>query len=268
MYGRGAASIAEQVGKTVEESQQIIDQFYGGFPKVKEWVDSTQKSCKEKGYVETLWHRRRRLPDIQLPPYEVKSLNPGEIGFNPLIGSTGKFAATIPAVDKYKQLLSKPISKKDFDSLKLKAAADHVELLNNMGCIAQAERQCVNARVQGGSADITKRAMIKIYNDPTMREYGFKILLCIHDEIIGECPEEFAEKAAKRLSELMLDAPKPECQLEFKCDADIFDQWYATEYATLIRADYEAVGKDFEKLREMHSESTEEFLRAAISGEQ
>lgn len=265
MYGRGAASIAEQVHKTTKEAQEIIDQFYKGFPKVKEWVDNTQSGCKQRGYTETLWGRRRRLPDIQLPPYEVRLCKADPSTFNPLLGVKDFPTEDSPLIAKYSKLLQKPIGKKDFDDLKVIAAREGVELLNNMGFIAQAERQSVNARVQGGSADITKRAMISVYNDPVMRELGFHILLCVHDEIIGEVIEENAEKAAKRLSELMLEAPKPECGLPFKCDSSIMPKWYYEEYSSLINEEYENNGKDFGKLCENHSENTPEFLREIVA---
>lgn len=54
MYGRGAASIAEQIHSSVEEAQKIIDEFFTGFPKVKDWIDDTQASAKRVGYVEDL----------------------------------------------------------------------------------------------------------------------------------------------------------------------------------------------------------------------
>lgn len=274
MYGRGAASIAEQVHKTTREAQEIIDQFYKGFPKVKEWVDNTQLSCKQKGYTETLWGRRRRLPDIQLPPYEVRLINPEFSPFNPLLDSDVPQTTTSPLVEKYSKLLQNPIRKKDFDDLKVVAEREGVELLNNMGFISQAERQSVNARVQGGSADITKRAMIAVYNDPVMRELDFHILLCIHDEIIGEVPEENAEKASQRLSELMLGAPKPECQLPFKCDADVFSHWYAQEYGTGVRANFDDLLKKglskeeaTEEIYRLHGESTRDYLDEVLSAE-
>lgn len=75
MYQRGAASVAEQIGESYDQAQKIIDDFYKGFPKVKKWIDDTQAFCKEFGYVEDVWGRRRRLPDIKLPKYTIKDKN-------------------------------------------------------------------------------------------------------------------------------------------------------------------------------------------------
>lgn len=51
----------------------------------------------------------------------------------------------------------------------------------------QAERQGVNAGVQGSAADITKLAMIEIDRDPILKAHGYRMLLQVHDEIVGEC---------------------------------------------------------------------------------
>lgn len=267
MYGRGAASIAEQVGKTMKEAQGIIDQFYESFPSVKKWVDDTQQGCRERGYVETIWGRRRRLPDIQLPRYSVTYRDGNNSYFNPLL-DVDKSVQTkeSPAMIKYKKAVtSKTLNNLEYEKIKEDAFREGINVDSNVGFIAQAERQAVNARVQGGSADVTKRAMIAVYNDEVMRSLGFRLLLCVHDELIGECPEENAEKAAERLTELMLNAPKPECQLPFKCDADIFDHWYASEYETQVRADFEKCGKDYAKIYEMHSESLPEYINKIVA---
>lgn len=54
MYGRGVASIAEQIHGTVEEAQEIIDNFYNEFPKVKQWMDDSVSFAKKNGYVTDL----------------------------------------------------------------------------------------------------------------------------------------------------------------------------------------------------------------------
>ena len=265
MYGRQAASIAEQTGKTAEEAQKIIDQFYTGFPKVKQWIDTTQENCHRNGYVEDLWGRRRRLPDIQLPNYTIKIKEAGNSqDFNPLLGTSGEGPETRKLLERFSEKASQVHTRRDYEFLKKEADSNGVYICSNIPFIRQAERQSVNARVQGGSATITKRAMVNIYNDPVMRSLGFRILLCIHDEIIGECPENNSQQAAARLAELMLDAPKPQCQLPFKCDADVFDYWYQTEYETVIRSDYEKLNKNFNALVESHSERPTEYLASIV----
>ena len=75
LYGRGAASVAEQIHKTKEEAQEIIDKFYKSFPKVKAWIDNTQLEARKVGYVEDFAGRRRHLPDILLSRYEIKPID-------------------------------------------------------------------------------------------------------------------------------------------------------------------------------------------------
>ena len=92
MYGRGVASIAEQINGTVEEAQKIIDDFYTGFPKVKDWIAKTEADAKVNGYVEDLWGRRRRLPDIKLPKYTVK-YEKESTTFNPILYTKGIYSS-------------------------------------------------------------------------------------------------------------------------------------------------------------------------------
>ena len=68
----GAQSIAITINGTLEEAQKIIDDFYGSFPKVKTWIDQTQKDARKNLYVEDFYGRRRRLKDLGLPTYTVR----------------------------------------------------------------------------------------------------------------------------------------------------------------------------------------------------
>ena len=70
MYGRGEKSIAEQLGCSVEEAKSIKDNVYDAFPKIKTFERSSSLMVKSNGYVTTLWGRKRRLPDYNLPNYE------------------------------------------------------------------------------------------------------------------------------------------------------------------------------------------------------
>ena len=64
MYGRGAHSIAEQLGITIREAQNYIDDWFAAYPSVQPWINQTIREAHEKGYVTTLYGRRRYLPDI------------------------------------------------------------------------------------------------------------------------------------------------------------------------------------------------------------
>lgn len=68
---------------------------------------------------------------------------------------------------------------------------------------SRAERQAVNAVVQGSAADICKKAMISAHN--TLKEYRAKLLVQVHDELVVMIPEEFSEEGTKLLIESMGD---------------------------------------------------------------
>ena len=203
MYGRGAPSIAEQIHSTVEEAQQIINDFYKQFPKVKEWTEKTEKDAKVTGYVEDLWGRRRRLPDILLPKYTVKSTKTST-EFNPILYTQGKVNNSSAAlVESYKKKLSKVKSRNDYQKIQQEAERDGIYIVDNGAFISQAERQCVNARIQGGAASMTKVCMRKVFDDEELNRLGAKLVLQIHDEVIVECPKQNAEAVMSRLTYVM-----------------------------------------------------------------
>ena len=121
--------------------------------------------------------------------------------------------------------------------LKSQAEKEGIYIKDNSGFISKSMRQCVNARVQGGAATMTKKAMISIYNDKEINDLGFRLLIGVHDELIGECPKENKEKVAERLSYLMRNVV-PELKVPFKCDAEIEEHWYENDYSHLIQDEY------------------------------
>jgi DNA polymerase I-like protein with 3'-5' exonuclease and polymerase domains len=91
----------------------------------------------------------------------------------------------------------------------------------------QAFRKCVNARIQGTSADITKRAMGYVARDEELKEYGLRMLMTVHDEIISEVRERYVKEAALRKRELMIKAAQDVLiGMPMKCDVEITDRWY------------------------------------------
>lgn len=275
MYGRGVSSIAEQIGGTIKDAQKIIDDFYTSFPKVKNWITKTQSDAKVNGYVEDLWGRRRRLPDIQLPKYtfNLKDKKASNTTFNPLLGSKGLVGNEIsPLIAKYEKLVAATKSRKEYEEVKNKALNEGVIIRNNDGFISEAERQSVNARVQGGAATMTKKAMNLIYRDDELKSLGFKLMLAVHDELIGECPEENAEIVADRLCHLMKHSAEPECVVPFKCDAVIEKTWYLTDYTDNIVKDFskliaEGISKEdaFKQICEEKTECTSEQLKEMLN---
>jgi DNA polymerase-1 len=127
MYGISSFGLAERLRCPRSEAKQIIDDYFASFPSIRGFIDSTVAQARERGYVETLFGRRRYIADI----------NSGN--------------ATVRAL---------------------------------------AERNAVNAPIQGSAADIIKLAMIAV--DRRLREGGFRarMVLQIHDELLLEVPQE------------------------------------------------------------------------------
>ena len=269
LYGMGVSSLAERIGKSIEEAQSIIDRFFQSYPKVERWMADSRSFAKKEGYVEDIWGRRRRLKDIQLPKYQIEAPQT----FNPLLGSRG-INDNDKRVSTYKEMLSKATNRKEVNNIKTKAQLEGIHIKDNQGFIAEAERQSVNARIQGGAATMSKKAMILVHADEELNSLGFRLLIVVHDELIGECPIENAEKVKERLSYVMRQAALPECEMPMKCDADSFDAWYEDVVTMNVRNEYEELiqknhnpEEAFKILQEDRVELTENQLKEMISGE-
>ncbi len=131
MYGISAFGLAQRLRISRKEAQKIIDDYFAGFPSILSFIEDTKAAARETGYVETLFGRRRYIPDINSKNGTMRAL---------------------------------------------------------------AERNAVNAPIQGTSADIIKMAMIGV--DRSMTEAGMKsrMVLQIHDELVFDAvPEEIDE---------------------------------------------------------------------------
>ena len=90
-----------------------------------------------------------------------------------------------------------------------------------------AERQAINAPIQGSAADIIKRAMIRV--PPEIADAGLdaRMLLQVHDELLFETPEDQVEKTIEVVKETMEAAALPALELKVPLvvDAGIGDDW-------------------------------------------
>lgn len=231
MYGRGVPSIAEQLKISTQEAQKIIDDFYTEFSKVKEFVDFAQSFARAYGFVETAWGRKRRLSDMQLPPIEIKPcIKSYSDNFDPFaFGNTD-----LPQDDyvpneiykKYWTLLNKARGKQQQQNVKELAAQEGYTIKDNRGFIKDAERQCVNSIIQGSAADMTKITMIKIFNDAELNRLGYKLIIPVHDEVLGICPRENAKAVRDRLEYIMVHVVDDKFEIPMKCDIEVTERWY------------------------------------------
>ena len=120
IYGITVFGLAERLDISRKEAAELIDGYFATFPKVAEYMEQAKAEAREKGYAETLMHRRRYLPDIT-------SHNATVRGF--------------------------------------------------------AERNAINAPIQGTAADIIKIAMVRIYDRFKRENIRSKMLLQVHDEL-------------------------------------------------------------------------------------
>ena len=83
-----------------------------------------------------------------------------------------------------------------------------------------AERQAINAPIQGTAADIVKRAMVRV--PPALRQAGLsaRLLLQVHDELVLECPEREAEETCAVVREVMENAHRPVVELSVPLDVE------------------------------------------------
>lgn len=120
IYGITVFGLAERLGIDRGEAKQLIDGYFTTFPQVYDYMEQAKATAREQGYVETFFHRRRYLPDIN-------SQNATVRGF--------------------------------------------------------AERNAINAPIQGSAADIIKVAMIRIYERFKRENIQSKMILQVHDEL-------------------------------------------------------------------------------------
>ena len=243
MYGMSTPSIASQLNCSIQEADNIKQGFFREFPKVNNWINETQLSAKMNGYVEDVWGRRRRLPDILMPKYEAEYNGAADTySFNPLLHTSGINAfINNHIIQDYLIRLNKSRSRREVDSIKEEARRDNIKVKDNSGFVAQAERQCVNARIQGGAASMSKRAMINVYNSEELKNLGFRLLIAVHDELIGECPIENKEECKELLSKLMIESALPDVTVPMKCDVDDFNSWYSDVYSAELIKEYNSL---------------------------
>lgn len=224
LYGRGLNSVAEQLHTTKRKAQEIQDKIFKGFPAIKQFEDDTKYMAETYGFVTTFWGRKRRLPDMQLPEFEFKWKD-GYGDVDPLAFDTEVTETEVPE-DIQKKYISKlhrnPFKKKPIYA---EAEAEGIIITDNGGKIADATRQCVNSRIQGSAADLTKLAAIEIYNNERLRELGFKLLVPVHDEFIAECPKEHAKECAELFSKCMSDAAR-DMNIPISTDVEVTERWY------------------------------------------
>ena len=143
IYGISPFGLADRLNISRTEAKSIIENYFRQYSYIKDYMDLSIQSAREKGYVETIMGRRRYLRDIN-------SANATVRGF--------------------------------------------------------AERNAINAPIQGSAADMIKIAMINIHNDFNASKLRSKMLLQVHDELVFDTHKDEIEEVKKIVSYRMKTA--------------------------------------------------------------
>ena len=156
MYGISSFGLAQRLHLSRTAAKELIDGYFEAFPAIRGFIDDSISFARENGYVETLFGRRRYLPDISARNATVRAL---------------------------------------------------------------AERNAVNAPIQGTSADIIKLAMIRVAEK--LKEEGLRsrMVLQIHDELLFEAPAEEVPKLQKLVKDVMENVIQLSVPLTVECSS-------------------------------------------------
>ena len=158
MYGISSFGLAQRLHLSRSAAKELIDGYFASFPAIRSFIDDSIAFARENGYVETLFGRRRYLPDISARNATVRAL---------------------------------------------------------------AERNAVNAPIQGTSADIIKLAMIGVA--ARMREEGLrsKMVLQIHDELLFDALPQEVPALQALVKDVMENVIQLSVPLIVECSAGI-----------------------------------------------
>jgi DNA polymerase I-like protein with 3'-5' exonuclease and polymerase domains len=229
LYGRGIDSIAEQLKTTPNKARDIKESVFKGFPAIKKFEADSIRMSQEVGFVTTICGRKRRLPSMMLPDYEIVWKDGVPPDDDPLsFDDPGEVSTEVPEHIQRKWLTrikNAPFFKRRtiFEA----ANAEGLYIVDNTK--DKDTTKVVNARIQGSAADLTKAAMISLHNNERLKELGFRMLIPVHDEIIAECPEENLKECAELLAQTMSDAAAQILDMPINCDVACSYQWYGEE---------------------------------------
>src|SRR5207302_7659548 len=87
IYGQGPFALARQLGIAQDEAKEFIRQYFQRFAGVRAWLDRTVAQARDNGYVETLFGRRRYVPELKDKNFNVRAFGERTATNSPLQGS-------------------------------------------------------------------------------------------------------------------------------------------------------------------------------------
>lgn len=264
-YGMGAASIAQRLEVEFDDAKKILNDFFSTYQNVAYWREFNHKKMETYGFMETPLGRRRRLPDVFLKPIEVKAFKdiPIENVFPNIFCNTIKVLDEETSMQKTSEICGISNWKK---KEKLKELYKEVgyKVIDNGAFISRTNTQCTNSVIQGGAADMTKLAMLEIYNDKILKKYDAKLRFLVHDEILIEAPVEHRLEVEKEFVDCMIRAPKNLCKVKMICDAELETRWKQGHTCGNIKKLFDKSGR--ESVYNQYIEFNQEDLDRVIDG--
>jgi len=87
IYGQGALALSRQLGITLEEAKAFIKHYFERFSGVRAWLDKTVEEARQRGFVETLFGRRRYIPELRDRNFSIRAFGERTATNSPLQGS-------------------------------------------------------------------------------------------------------------------------------------------------------------------------------------
>ncbi len=87
VYGMGAFSLSDDLKVSMKEASAYIESYFATYPKVKEYLDSCVKGAYDKGYTETLWGRRRYIPELSVMNKQLRAFGERVAKNSPIQGT-------------------------------------------------------------------------------------------------------------------------------------------------------------------------------------
>ena len=135
VYGISDFGLATNIGIGRKKAKEYIEKYFEKYPKIKEYLDTTVEKCKETGYVETLWGRRRYVPEIKSNNYNVRQF--GErVAMNAPIQGTAADIIKIAMINIQKELEERKLESKLIlqvhDELVIETKDEEIEIVKEL----------------------------------------------------------------------------------------------------------------------------------------
>ena len=110
VYGISAFSLSQDIGVTVAEAKDYMDAYFATFPGVRRYMDDIVERAKADGYVETIFHRRRDLPELTSSNHNLRAFGERVALNMPIQGTAADIMklAMVAVRDRLRQELRRP----------------------------------------------------------------------------------------------------------------------------------------------------------------